>query len=302
MICDCHTHIWQNPAQLGAAWASHRPTLESEVDPATCLRIRSTAATPAADADYHLQQLAEVNQAFVLGFVSRYTGTDIPNRYIGDYVAAHPGRFFGFAGIDPTHADARQHLREARLRYNLCGAVVSPACQDFHPADSRAIKLYGVAEELAMPLIVHQPGTDLTPAKLEFARPSLWDEILRDFPGLTVVFTQLGWPWIDETLMLLTRHPRCFADLSGVARFPVRTYHALLDAVSLGVADKLLFGSDFPFFSVRQSLEALYSLNSVALGSEGLLVPRAVLRQIVERDAAALLGIGERTKFKPVKS
>ena len=300
MICDCHTHIWQSPAQLGSAWAQNRPTNLAAADKLTGALPRNSAVLPAADSDHHQHQTAEVNQAFVLGFVSQFLSADIPNRFIGDYVASHPCRLFGFAGIDPTHPDARQHLREARLKHALSGAVVSPACQDHHPADSRALKLYAVAEELSMPLIIHQPGPDLTPAKLEFARPGLWDEILRDFPHLTVVFTQLGWPWIDETLMLLSRHPRCFADVSGVARFPVRTYHAILDAVSLGVADKLLFGSDFPFFSVRQSLEALYSLNSLVLGTEAPLVPRAVLRQIVERDAAALLGIGHRTRTKPI--
>ncbi len=55
--------------------------------------------------------------------------------------------------------------------------------------------------------------------------------------------------------------------------------------------DKLLFGSDFPYTVASECIEALYSINQIAQGTNLPVVPREALRGIVERDALALLGL-----------
>jgi predicted TIM-barrel fold metal-dependent hydrolase len=57
------------------------------------------------------------------------------------------------------------------------------------------------------------------------------------------------------------------------------------------VADKLLFGSDYPFFSASEAIESMYRLNEVAQGTRMPVVPREVLRGIIERNALECLGI-----------
>ena len=58
-----------------------------------------------------------------------------------------------------------------------------------------------------------------------------------------------------------------------------------------GIMDKLLFGSDFPYTSATECIEALYSINQLAQGTNLPLVPREALRGIVERDTLSLLGL-----------
>jgi hypothetical protein len=118
------------------------------------------------------------------------------------------------------------------------------------------------------------------------------DEVARTFPRLRIVIAQLGQPWIDETIVLLGKHANVFADVSGLLGRPWQAYNALVTAHQYGVMEKLLFGSDFPFTSAIECIEALYSLNQMAQGTQLPVVPREALRGIVERDTLTLLGLG----------
>jgi predicted TIM-barrel fold metal-dependent hydrolase len=151
--------------------------------------------------------------------------------------------------------------------------------------------VYGAAEELNMPVLFHPGGTYTEQSKMEFGRPVLLDEVARTFPRLRIVLAQLGQPWVDETICLLGKHANVYADVSGLLRRPWQAYNALVSCFQYGVIDKLLFGSDFPYTDAAECIEALYSLNQIAQGTNLPVVPREALRGIVERDTLTLLGL-----------
>ena len=105
------------------------------------------------------------------------------------------------------------------------------------------------------------------------------------------MIAQLGQPWLEETICLLGKHANVFADVSGLLSRPWHAYNALVAAHESQVIEKLLFGSDFPYTSITECIEALYSINQLAQGTNMPVVPREALRGIVERDALGLLGI-----------
>jgi uncharacterized protein len=246
---------------------------------------------PAADPDYHWSQSSAVDKSIVLAFKSRYLNAEIPNRFVADYCNRDPQKLIGFAGIDPTERSAVAELRIAKSELHLRGITMAPANQDFHPSDSRAMKVYAEAEKLGMPILFHPAGQFTEASKLEFARPFLLDEVARTFPKLRMIIAQMGQPWVDETIVLLGKHINVFADVSGMLSRPWQAYNALVSANQYGVVDKLLFGSDFPYTSATECIETLYSLNQIAQGTNLPLVPRESLRGIVERDAISLLGL-----------
>lgn len=291
MIVDCHTHIWQSPDQLGQLdlgnsprWLRKRPTRITADKPVW-------RNVPAADPDHHWAESSNVDKSIVLGFKSRYLHAEIPNRFVSDYVQRFPQKLIGFAGIDPTEDGAREEVFTAREALRLQGLTVSPANQDFHPCDSRAMEVYAEAEKLSMPILFHPSGQFSEKSKLEFGRPYLLDEVSRTFPGLRMIIAQMGQPWIEETIVLLGKHANMFADVSGLLSRPWQAYNALVMAYQHGVIDKLLFGSDFPYTNATECIEALYSINQLAQGTNLPVVPREALRGIVERDALALLGL-----------
>jgi len=57
------------------------------------------------------------------------------------------------------------------------------------------------------------------------------------------------------------------------------------------VMNKLLFGSGFPLSTARECIETLMSLNKISSGTNLPTVPRAVIRDVIERDTLGLLGI-----------
>jgi predicted TIM-barrel fold metal-dependent hydrolase len=291
MIVDCHTHIWQSPEQLGQVDLGdlNRPTRPR----ATRFSAARTPwrAVPAADPDHHWAQSSTVDKSFVLGFKSRYLRAEIPNRYVSEYVNRFPQKLIGFAGIDPTEPGAVDELRAAKSDLRLRGVTISPANQDFHPTDSRAMAVYAEAEQLAMPILIHPVGQYTEQSKLEYARPFLIDEIARSFPRLHIIIAQMGQPWVEETICLLGKHHNVFADVSGLLSRTWQAYSALISAHQHQVIDKLLFGSDFPYTSASDCIESLYSINQLAQGTNLPVVPREALRGIVERDALALLGL-----------
>jgi uncharacterized protein len=292
MIVDCHTHIWQSPDQLGQLDLGDLPRSlvkrAPRLSPSGKLNWRTL---PAADAEHHWAQSSLVDKSIVLGFKSKYLQAEIPNSYVAEYVNRFPQKLIGFAGIDPTERSALDELRAARDHLQLRGITLSPANQDFHPSDSRAMQLYAEAEKLNMPILLHPVGQFTEQSKLEFARPYLLDEVARTFPGLRIIIAQLGQPWLEETICLLGKHPNVYADVSGLLSRPWHAYNALVAAYESQVIEKLLFGSDFPYTSVTDCIEALYSINQLAQGTNLPVVPREALRGIVERDALALLGI-----------
>jgi uncharacterized protein len=292
MIVDCHTHVWESPDQLGQLDLGDIPRPFSRRGGHASLAGRSSwRSIPAADADHHWSQTGVVDKSIVLAFKSRYLRAEIPNRYVSEYVHRFPQKLIGFAGIDPTDRSALEELRACRDGLQLRGVTLSPANQDYHPTDSRAMRVYAEAERLGMPILVHPVGPAIAESKLEFARPWLLDEVARGFPNLRLIIAQMGQPWIDETICMLGKHPNVYADVSGLLMRPWQAYNVLVKAYEHQVIDKLLFGSDFPHMSVTECIEALYSINQIARGTNLPAVPREALRGIVERDTLSLLGL-----------
>lgn len=270
MIVDCHTQIWDPQVLKGAAAI-----------------VQSTTAT---DPQRNLDALDPVDRAIVLAFKSRYLEAEIPNRFVADYVRRYSNKMVGFAGIDPSDLDWREELRLAQEDLHLKGVIVSPGMQDFHPADTLAMRVYDQCVRRRMPIVFDQDHRHPS-AKLEFARPMLLDEVAREFPDLRIVVSHMGYPWVEETIVLLAKHRHVYTDIAGLHRQQWLTYNALLRAHEYGVMDKLLFASDFPYRSPAECIEALYSINQISHGTGLKAIPREQLRGIVERDALSLLGI-----------
>ncbi|MHC5001971.1 MAG: amidohydrolase family protein [Planctomycetota bacterium] len=278
MIIDLNTQIWSSLDQLGPEIADcfrSQPSRWADLD-----------GSPAA----HERSMDCVDAAVVIGWRSERLGGHIPNELVADFVGRDPQRRIGVAGIDPMREDAVEQL-EAAIDLGLSGICVCPASQGFHPAHSQAMRIYERCLELGMPVFVgmFEPVTAAT--ELAFGRPALLDEVARSFPGLRLVMCQLGHPWVDETLVLLGKHRNVFGEISGIASRPWQLYGMLLNALSFGVMDKLLFGSGFPRELPARAIEALYSVNTFSQGTQLPSIPRAYIRGIVERDSLACLGI-----------
>lgn len=279
MIIDLESHIWNNPADLGVTSSDHAGDVDVEpwylVD---------------ASGDAHDEAMRCVDVSVVLGFKSQLHGMHIPAETIAAFVAKAPARRLGFAGIDPLHGQPLDDIDHA-VSLGLVGVVMSPSFQNFHPTHSRAMRIYERCQELGLPIIIKRPNRALPESTMEYGRPYLFDEVARSFPRLNLVIGQMGYPFIDETLLLCAKHRNVFTDLAGIVSRPWQLYNGLLSAFENGVIKKVLFASDFPFESPERAIERVYSINTYSHGTNLPSIPRQQLSGIVQRDSLNCLGL-----------
>ena len=128
-------------------------------------------------------------------------------------------------------------------------------------------------------------------APLKWARPFLLDEVCANLPALTIVIAHLGHPWIDEAIAVARKHPRLFLDISALVTRPWQLYTGLISAQEYGIAGKLLFGSDFPFFTPTQTAEVLRAVPARYEGTPLPQISKDWIEDLIERDSLALLGV-----------
>lgn len=278
MIFDVMTRVWHSREQLGFELSE---------------AIRNQSRRPGgvdATIGAHAQAVECVGFAFVHGFKSHALQAVVPTEMVADLVRKQPHRLAGIAGIDPMSPSWSEDLDRA-LALGMIGVNISPSAQGFHPTHSTAMRLYDRCAREGLPVFVVRPGC-MTPGMIfEYDRPAPWDEVARSFPKLNIVLGELGSPWIDETIALLGKHPRIWAETSLISSQSWRLYTSLLQASEAGVMEKIFFGSGFPFGSPAAAVEAIYSLNSYALGTHLPSIPRAALRLVVERNPITTLGM-----------
>ncbi len=280
MIVDLETRLWTRVDDLGDEVAS---------------AIRRNAAgrwlQPDASPEVHQNAIRGIDAAVVLGYRNNTVRGAIAESQLLEAVARSEGRLFYARAIDPTSNDAVASVESARS-VGASAIWLDPALQAFHPADTRAMKVFDRAEANQLPVFLGWSGPTPPSARLEYARPYLLDEVARAFPRLAIVIGGFGAPFLHETLALLAKHDRVFTHTAGVVARPWELLQALELCRDHGVDRKVLFASGFPFDAPVRAIEAIYGVNTMVHGTGLPRVARTVLREIIERDSISLLGLG----------
>jgi predicted TIM-barrel fold metal-dependent hydrolase len=242
----------------------------------------------------------------LIGTVDSYGITDVPGppspEKCNDYIAAlqrqDSARIVGYASVNPNYRGPKTAVRElerAVTELGLQGLKLYPMYQDWSPADPvLAFPVFEKAEELGIPVMVHQAGSTRIDARMEYARPALLDAAGRHFRGLRLTIAHVGLPWVDEALFMLTKHPNFFTELSYYIATATgeELYRFLVHAQQFFVPlEKLFFGTDYPGFLYEPVAlrTKLLSVNSHAerLGTDP--IPQAKLDGIMGDNFARMM-------------
>ncbi len=256
MIIDCHTHISDGSISL-------EETEPSETEDVVQLRI-------------------------VLG---DYGSTSEPvNSELEQFLKKNSDKAIGFAYCDPTK-DSLEQIKKINENEKFKGLVVYCSECGFHPAHTKAMQLYEKAEEMNLPVFFHNNYRLSQNAVLDFAQPYLLDEVSRNFPDLKIIIGSMGYPFVDQTIAMLAKHPNVYADLTINMKCIWQVYNTISKSYENGVIDKLLFGSGFPDGNPQECIETLLGFNKLFADTNLPNVPRGKMRNIIERDSLKLLEI-----------
>jgi predicted TIM-barrel fold metal-dependent hydrolase len=280
MIIDVHSHAWEYPAHFGDEFRrqAKRARAGVEVD----LTVRYEDYRKAAPAD---------TRTVVFGGKARLSGVWVDDRYVADYVAAHPDTLIGFLSVDPTQPRWERELVEGHRDLGLGGIKLLPMYAGFSPDDGRLHPLWRYATDHRLPVLLHTGTTFVSQAPLDCTLPRLIDRVAIRFPEVKIILAHLGHPYEGECVVTIRKHPNVYADISALHYRPFQLYHSLMLVQEYGVWDKVLFGSDYPFTTVTASIDGLRRLNGMLDGTALPRLNEAEIEALIHRDSLAILGL-----------
>ena len=263
-VTDAHIHVqpwWELKPEVLAAIQRGRPDIgeleKINRSPAHLLRR--------LDAD-GIDRAVLVNYPSpdLMGFTTR------ANEYVAEYCQAAPDRLIAMGGVHPRFtADAAAEVRRVAemgvraLKLHPPHMAVAPNAY-LHGLDALRA-LYEEAQRLRLPVMIHT-GTSIFPgARSRLGEPMAVDDVAVDFPDLVIILAHGGRPlWMEQAFFLVRRFPRVYMDVSSIPPRALLRYFPRLAEV----ADKVLYGSDWPAPGVRSMGENLRAFRELGLPAE----------------------------------
>ena len=216
------------------------------------------AAAVSPDALLGAMDRAGVSQSLVSAW-SAPGGDLISNAEMMRALDAAPDRLKGLAGADLSRPMAAvRELRDIVDGEQVVGVRVVPWVWDLPPNDRRYYPIYAACVDLGVPFCT-QIGHTGPLKRSETGRliPYL-EDVLLDFPELTVVGGHVGFPWVDELTTLAVKFENFFVDVSAyrLGRLPP-DFVAFMKGPGRG---RVMFGSNWPMVDMAASLKDLGAL------------------------------------------
>ncbi len=261
MIIDCHTHINNYQNEEVESLAESLEQLQHEmrrnrIDIAIVLT--SYKATPGRPSTRDAVQATR----------------DLKNVYI---VAGISYMNYREDELD----EIREYLRDGSVR----GLKLYPGYEPFFPFDPKLHKVYELAEEFGVPVMIHSGDTYDPMGRLQYAHPLHIDEVAVNHPSTNIIICHIGNPWIRDCMEVVYKNKNVYTDISGLVlgdftdRFEVYMRKQLQEMILYGVEpDKVLFGTDWPISSMESYLQFM----------EELKIPEKDKRKIMFENSARL--------------
>lgn len=264
MVTDCHIHIQPvemfKPAALEVmkrARGSYDDVLEYCRNPKALLGYLDSIGVERA-------VLINYVAPEVMGF------TPDVNTWVSDYCKENPKRLIPCGSIHPRHTrDVERDMQEL-VRLGIRLIKIHPPHQLLFPNDYlngvRELEIiYSMAQNAGIPVMFHT-GTSIFPnARNKYGDPIYLDDVAVDFPKLTILMAHGGRPlWMNTAFFLLRRHRNIYLDISGIPPKSLLEYFPRLEEI----ADRTLFGTDFPSPGVPDIQRNLAQVRSLPLSEE----------------------------------
>ena len=280
MIIDVHSHVWEYPRHFGDNFRRQAIRARAGVEVDLTVRYDEYRATCPPD-----------TKTIVFGGKARLSDQWVDDQYVADYVSKHPDTLIGFLCVDPTQEGWEREMREGHETLGLRGIKLLPMYAGFRPDDERLDPLWKYATAKHLPVLLHTGTTFMAQAPLEHTLPRHVDTVAIKFPDVKIIMAHLGHPYEGECVATFRKHPNVYADVSALHYRPFQLYHSLTLVQEYGVWSKVLFGTDYPFTNVNDSVAGIRNLNNML---EGTKLPRLKMDEIekmIHRDSLSILGL-----------
>jgi predicted TIM-barrel fold metal-dependent hydrolase len=121
--------------------------------------------------------------------------------------------------------------------------------------------VYELAVEAGLVLISQGGGAaeGLYDSDIDFCAPENFVPVLHDFPQLKLVVAHFAHPYASALIDIGRSFPNLLTDLSFVLGADLLPGDALRDSIRSFGVERVLFGTDFPYFDPEASLDRLHT-------------------------------------------
>jgi predicted TIM-barrel fold metal-dependent hydrolase len=175
-------------------------------------------------------------------------------KFISSLQAEAPDKIIAFAWIEPRLKKAIQNIEEAVVKHECKGLKMIP--DHWYPYDPKLFPVYEKIQELGVPILFHSGILYGMKDSSRFCRPVNY-EVLLNFPRIRFALAHISWPWTDECIALFGRFKAYYDFKEDEREEEIQMYidttpgtpkfyrrEAFNRALSFGIADHMLFGSD----------------------------------------------------------
>ena len=245
MRVDVHTHVW--PESIARSVERHT----------TCaLRLDMPLPNTVPGLKAHMKD-SGVDKSVVMGITDRPDQVSGANDWL---ISIQDEAIVSFGAIHPLLEDKPAELRRIRA-LGLKGVKLHPVLNRFHPDDPVMFPLY---EEIGESMVVAIHCGSMPHLKYDnprYAAPERIANLARHFPRLKIIALHLGgFYMLDEAEAHLVGLPNVLIDTAWPPTVRELAPRSLTNIVNNHGADKVCFGTDFPFASQTTDTDHLSSL------------------------------------------
>lgn len=264
MIIDVHTHIFPDnlaPSAIANLMA-FAPLMQNHTDGTSSGLIGS-------------MKQAGISTCVVLPVATKPSQVETINTIAGQ--KNPPGLIF-FGSLHPDYADLSIEIDRLKS-LGVRGVKLHPLYQNFAIDDRRVFPMYEQLADAGL-IVTFHTGEDVAPLPADLALPDAVARVVAAIPSLTIIAAHMGgWRRWDQVLRDLAGASVFFdtAALPGVC--PPEIF---IELVQKHGSDRILFGSDSPWWGQRESVEWIDKMALSSMDKE----------RIFYANARSLLSIG----------
>jgi predicted TIM-barrel fold metal-dependent hydrolase len=280
VIVDVHSHFFRYPEHFAGRFRDEARRARNGVEVDLTVRFEEYARGAT---------LAE--KTIVFGGKARLSGLWVPDEAVAAYAADHSDRLIPFLSLDPTQAGWRDEMVHGHEHLKMRGIKLMPMYAGFYPQDRQFDDLWAYASRNNLAVLLHTGTTFISQAPIDCTLPRHLDDVAIRFPDVRIIMAHLGHPYEGECVAVIRKHANVYADCSALHYRPFQLYHSLMLVQEYGVWAKVLFGSDYPFTTVDESIRSMRSLNDMLRGTALPRLDPAQMESLFHRDSLGLLGL-----------
>ena len=240
-LIDAHVHAARRPT-LKASWIEWAEHFGKEV-PLSDLYDEEGTLVPSRLDDYMAGEGVDVAILFS-EYSPKATGIQ-PIEDLLPITEYNPERFRLMANLNPHYHHPLPDELDRQMELGAVGLKLHPVHGGFAPNDRALYPAYWLCQQRELPVVIHC-GTSTFPGSTNrYADPALLEDVIRDFPGLTVILAHggRGW-WYDAAGFMTSMRENVWIEISGLPPKKLPEYYEKYDFERL--ARKMIFGTDWP--------------------------------------------------------